>query len=293
MTNDKPSLDLTPRALAAWAGTDRLSAVVHRLPQLASDEPLPAAQMLALFVAGRDVPAERAPTDPRLVERIGDRARAKVAVLPLGRALLVCDRADAPPREDTVCWPDDSSYHLAGALPRGRNPCWLDIGCGSAFAQLYRPELAERKVALDINPRAVAYARLGGELSRIALEVVESDAGALPDCAPQLVTCNAPMPMASGPMVWRRADPGLFERLFRAIPACLAQGGLAVVHCARAAIPADLPGERVIASYAPEFAVLRWRPDGPTREIAHRRDLTVDRPHLDEHDFVLASTRGA
>ena len=284
---------LTPRALAAWAGTDRLSALVHRLPQLAADEPLPAATALALFVTGRDVPAAHAPADPRLVERIGDRARARVAVLPLGRALLVCDRADAPPRDDTVCWPDDSSYHLARAVPRGRVACWLDIGCGSAFAQLARPELAERRVAIDLNPRAVLHARLGGELSRVALEVTEGDAGALPACAAQLVTCNAPLPASVEAMLWRRAGAGFFDRLFRAIPAALAPGGLAVVHCARAQIPGDLPGQRTLVSYAPDFAVLWWRPDAPARVVERHRELTIDRPHLDEHDFVLASTRGA
>lgn len=280
---------ITARALAAWAGTDRLSALPGRLP---TGEPLPAAMELALYVAGRTVPANRVAFDDRLLERDGDRVRAKVAVLPLGQALLVCDRLDAPADEELVCWPDDSSYHLAGSLPTQRVARWLDLGCGSAFAQLARPELADEKLALDINPRAVAYARLGAELSRVAIEVVHGDLAA-PMPAAQLVTCNAPMPASDHPARWRRADPGLFERLFRAIPACLAPGGLAVVHCARAAIPADLPGERVVVGYAPEFAVLHWRPDAPARAIARHRDLTVDRPHLDGADFVLASTRGA
>jgi len=285
---------LTPRALAAWAGTDRLAAVAQRVYQLVEEEPLPAAMALACYVAGRVVPAERVAFDDRLLERIGDHVRAKVAVLPLARSLLICDRLDARPSEELVCWPDDSSHHLAQAIPRGRVACWLDIGCGSAFAQLARPELAERRVAVDLNPRAVAYARLGGELSRVALEVVEGDAGALPAaCAAQLVTCNAPLAASVEPMLWRRAGAGFFDRLFRAIPAAVAPGGLAVVHCARAQIPGDLPGERTLVGYAPDFAVLWWRPGGPTRVVEHHRELTADRPHLDEHDFVLASTRGA
>jgi len=279
---------ITARALAAWAGTDRLSALPARIP---AGEPVPAAMALALYVGGRTVPANRVAFDDRLLERVGDQVRAKVAVLPLGRALLVCDRLDAAPDENLVCWPDDSSYHLAGALPRGRVARWLDLGCGSAFAQLARPELADTRIALDVNPRAVAYARLGAELSRVAIDVVEGDIAAA--CPAELVTCNAPLPATDHPARWRRADPGLFERLFRAIPACLAPGGLAVVHCARAAIPADLPGERLLVGYAPEFAVLHWRPDAPARAIARHRDLTADRPHLDAADFVLASTRGA
>src|SRR5262249_13148668 len=82
-----------------------------------------------------------------------------------------------------------------------------------------------------------------------------------------LVTCNAPIPEGSGVAMWRRAPVGFFDRLFAAVPACLATGGLAVIHAARAAIPDDLPGERVIVRYAPAFGILWWRPDAPARSI--------------------------
>ncbi len=291
---------LTPRALAAWAGTDRISALPARLAALASVPPLPAARVLAVFVAGAEIAAaeldDLVPTDllveEGLATRAGDRIRARVAVVPLGPSLLVCDRADAGDAIDLVAWPDDSSHHLASAIPAGRRRRWIDLGCGSAFAALARPELAGEILGIDLNPRALEHARLGVELSQIAhISLARHDVAGVAGPQAELVTCNAPIPDVADAAVWRRADPGFFDRLWPAVADCLAPEGLAVVHAARAAIPADLPGERVIVSYAPGFAVLWWRPDAPPRVVTLARELTPDRPHVDawdREDAVLA-----
>lgn len=291
---------LHPRALAAWAGTDHLPAVRLRVPTLARREVVPAAAGLALLVAGVELAIDRAARlpldallDTGLIERDAATVRARVAILPWRRALLVCDRADAPAERAQVCWPDDSSFHLAGAPPPGRRATWLDLACGSACAQLARPELAARLHARDVNPRAVAYARLGAALSGVPdLDVREADIGdADPGGAPaELVTCNAPLPDDPSAALWRRADRGFFARLFDTLPARLAAapGALAVVHAAGAALPADLPGERVIVAYTPpgerELAVLWWRPHAPARVVVARRALTAARPHLTAGD---------
>jgi SAM-dependent methyltransferase len=199
-----------------------------------------------------------------------------------------------------VCWPDDSSHHLATAIPPGRRASWHDLGCGSAFAPLARPELAHRIAGIDINPRAVHHARLGAALSGLSqLTVSLGDIGDRHEPA-DLVTCNAPMPDPPGghdrlrtalPEVWRRADPDFFTRLWPALARAVRPGGMAVVHAATAAILpalADAPGERVVVSYTPEgvpgFAVAWWRPDAPPRLATARRALTPERPHLDPRD---------
>jgi hypothetical protein len=279
---------LHPRALAAWAGTDRIAALGER--ELAID-PVPAAAALVLFVAGAELAIDRCKLLPidalierGLVERTGDRVRARVAIVPLGPSLLVCDRRDARDREDLVAWPDDSSHHLAAAIPAGRRATWLDLGCGSAFAQLARPELAAAMRGIDRNPRAVELARLGAELSGIAhLTIDAADVTAARGPA-ELVTCNAPIPGSPARAMWRRAGDTFFASLWPAIRAALAPGGTAIVHAAARAIPDELPGERVVVAYAPEFAVLWWRPDGPARAITTNRALTRDRPHLDARD---------
>jgi SAM-dependent methyltransferase len=202
-----------------------------------------------------------------------------------------------------VCWPDDSSHHLVAAIPPGRRADWLDLGCGSAVAGLARPELASRIVGIDINPRAVRYAELGARLSGIThLEVSLGSVGDPVEPA-ALVTCNTPipddeLPEISVPEVWRRADPGFFERLWAALPRAVRPGGLIIVHAADEMIgPAlrDAAGERVVVSYtpagAPGFAIAWWRPDGPDRLVEARRDLMPERPHLDPRDREDALAR--
>lgn len=326
---------LTARGLAAWCGTARLSAVPARLDAMPIelDAATPAAAVLAVFVAGATV--ERAAlrglrddaldtlVDHDLIERVDHHVRAKIAILPLGspdplgpgrplgpvsQALIVCDRLDAPVARDLVCAPDDSSYHLASALPPGRRADWLDLGCGSAFAALARPELAAKITGVDLNPRAVRFAQLGAALSGIAhLAVAAGDIGA-PHEPAALVTCNAPIPdrqeptAVDGPYrtawqaaldteIWRRAEPGFFARMWPAVRRAVRPGGLVVVHAVREALLpalADADGERAIVTYTPDgvrgFAVAWWRPDGPSRLVDVHRALTADRPHLTPRD---------
>ncbi len=301
---------LHARALAAWAGTARLSALPARLDAMPAGPPTPAAAILALFVAGADVARDRLRTLPdaaiaqlaawQMIDRDAGQLRARVAILPLGAALLVCDRLDAPVEHDLVCWPDDSSHHLATAIPPGRRARWSDLGCGSAFAPLARPELAHQIAGVDINPRAIHHARLGAALSGLSqLTISRGDIGD-PHEPADLVTCNAPMPHPAGahdrlqtamPEVWRRADPDFFPRLWPALARAVRPGGMAVVHAATAAIlPAlsDAPGERVVVTCTPDgvpgFAVAWWRPDAPPRLATARRALTPERPHLDPRD---------
>lgn len=282
---------LTPRALAAWAGTDRLSVLPLHLPS--TPALTKAAKIFALLVAGDDVELERVDDElATLVERIGSTFRARVSVLPLGYSLLVCDRLDADGGTDLVCWPDDSSYHLAGAIPPGRRRRWLDIATGSAFAPLLRPDLAEEIVGTDLNPRAVAYAQRGVDLSGIGhITIRQADLADGIEGTFELVTCNAPIPADVGPLWRATADMTFFSRLLARLPALLAPGGLAVIHGALSQLgplAADLAGDRAVVSYVPEggtqFGILWWEPDGPSRHVTGYRELTPSRPHLTHAD---------
>jgi hypothetical protein len=292
---------LTEGALLAWGGTRRIPALEWRLPGLLAREPVPAAAALSLFVAGAVLDIDRIgklPLDELLeadlLERRGDRVRAPIAVLPLESALLVCDRHDLPDADDLVRWPDDSSYHLASALPPGRRPRWHDVACGSAFAPLARPELGSEIRGHDLNARAVRYARLGAALSGCRhVTAEEADVGETHAPA-ALVTCNAPIPGDSDAAIWRRADDAFFTRMWPAARASTAPDGLVVVHSVLSGIPPELPGAVVVVVYTPPgergFAVTWWRPDGPVRRVVAYRELTQARPHLDprDHDDALA-----
>jgi SAM-dependent methyltransferase len=300
---------LTPRALAAWAGTDRLSALPFHLPSTTA--PTDAGLLFSLLVAGNEVELEtldRARARARArdtwtctldellessdVEIADGRVRARVSILPLGPSLLVCDRLDAEGGTDLVCWPDDSSYHLAHAIPPGRRRRWLDVATGSAFAPLMRPELAEEILGTDVNTRAVAYARRGVELSAIGhIEVRQADLADGIDGTFDLVTCNAPIPADVGPLWRATADTAFFARLLESVPRVLAPGGLVVIHGALASLAplvAELAGDRVVISYVPEggkqFGIVWWEPTGETRQVLGYRELTPEQPHLTHAD---------
>jgi SAM-dependent methyltransferase len=281
---------ITRRGLAAWAGSDRIPIVRARLAQLAASPVTRASAEFALFVAGVEVEQALLPAlDDELVEVVGDRARARVSVLPIGDALIVCDRADARDEAELVCWPDDSSFHLASAIPPGRRATWLDLGCGSALAPLLRPALADRIVASDLNPRAVRYAQLGAKLSNVKLETLVGDLSVSPA---DLVTCNSPIPGGHISAIWRATDAGFVARMFDAARTALSSNGLVVVHSALDAIP-PLPGEAVIVAYTPpdayrQFAITWWSPDVEARQIRARRLLDPSRPHLDHRDREAA-----
>lgn len=305
---------LTARALEAWVGTARLAALPARLDAMRTAPATPAAALLGLLIGGFEVERAVLHLADGLIDELvaheliapdGPRLRARVAILPLGRALAVCDRLDAPVERDLVCWPDDSSHHLATAIPPGRRADWLDLGCGSAIAALARPELASRIAGVDINPRAIRHGRLGAALSGLSHLTASHGSVGDPVEPAELVTCNAPipdheLPEISVPEVWRRADPGFFDQLWPALARAVRPGGMIVVHAADDAIEAalrDARGERVMVSYTPEgapgFAIAWWRPDSPDRFVAARRDLTPDRPHLDPHDREAALARNA
>jgi len=285
---------LTPRALAAWCGTERLSAVAGPAVRAAERELTPAAAPFALWVAGREVPvALLAALDLEkleevgLVEVAGATARARLALLPLERSLLACDRLDEPATPELVCWPDDSSYHLAKSLPPQPGD-WIDVACGSAFAPLHAHHAA---CIADLNELALARAGLGALLSDVPLEPYRSDVLAdVPARTWDLVSCNAPIPDDPGAPMWRSTTFGFFERLYNSPQAAGAR--LVVIHAAESALAplADLPGDRVVVAYtpAPGFAVAWWAPGGESRYVTARIPLTDDHPHVTYEDRAAA-----
>lgn len=305
MTSPSPQPRHVAKAASAARPFARGASSEHDAPTI---DPPPAAAALAMFVGGARVPVRKLGllgdslatlARRQLVELDGAHARATVAIIPLGSSLFVCDRLDAPVSEDLVCWPDDSSHHLAACLPPGRRERWLDVGCGSGFAPLARPELAATIGGTDINARALEHAAIGAALSGVPLEVFGGDVGAdVPaswrgTC--ELVSCNAPMPSVetserTAP-VWRQAASDVVERMVDAAASFAARDATIVVHAAADALAAALAkrrGDRTIVRYTPDevrgFAVAWWQPDGEERFVQRVRLLTPASPHLTHAD---------
>ncbi|MEO6772248.1 MAG: hypothetical protein ABI467_04405 [Kofleriaceae bacterium] len=305
---DLRALGFGPTQLRAWASAGSIPDLRRGYDQLwARPVTNTASALLAVFAAGRQIGRALVPPLGELddlLEGDGAYVRARVAILPIaarhGASFVVCDRLDANGIE-TVCWPDDSSAHLTAAIPPGRRDTWLDLGCGSAPAQLAHPEYAHRLVASDLNPRALSYAALGARLSRIAhLEPLHGD---LANVHAELITCNAPIPAqpglpSAGPL-WTSTDPDFVARLLETAHGALLAGGTIVVHAALDALLRALSlrgpsaGEVVVVAYTPageprEFAVAWWRPDAAPCRVLARRVLTPARPHLDHTDREAA-----
>jgi hypothetical protein len=218
-----------------------------------------------------------------IVELGGEEVVPRRLVLPVGESLVVADRIGG----GTV-QPDDSSFHLAGALPARRVDRWLDVGTGPALVPLGRRGLARRVLATDVDPHALSLAELGAGLSG-AREIEIGRADLLDGAGGErfeLVTFNAPLPRDGG--------LDLVARFWAGAPAVVAAGGEALVH---SAIPEqgaphllDLPGEVAVAIYTPPgaeipFGVTRWRPSRPPGRHAARVELRSDRPHLTRADL--------
>jgi hypothetical protein len=293
---------LAPRALAAWAGTDRLSALALGLEHVPRGGATPAAKIFELLVAGDRVEVD--PADPliaalrdaHVIELDGKQARAHFSILPLGGSLIVCDRPELRAEREALSWPDDSSYHLAYSLPPGRRASWLDLGCGSAFGPLLRPQLATTIVGTDLYPRAVRYATLGAELSNVGhFTAAQADLDEGITFTAELISCNSPIPGDLEASRWHSGPADIVERVFAAAARRIAPGAIVVVHAkldALLPIVSELRGERVVVSYTPGedkgFAIAWWRPEAEERLVIRARLLTEDQPHITYDDRLAA-----
>ncbi|MCG8424218.1 MAG: 50S ribosomal protein L11 methyltransferase [Proteobacteria bacterium] len=310
-----------PRAFRARLGRIAASAA-KSWPPVFETVP-PAAVLPYLFVAGLRLPAEcvarRVGDDWPLLRELAlvslsaDRilAQATVAILPVGRALVVSDRADRERGRDTALICDDSAFHTIGAVPGrlagpGRDRAgtrWLDVGTGSGIVPLARPGLAGSVLGTDINPRAVAMARLGAGLSGISdvtFRVADLWPGTRSDRVPgdgpwDLITFNAPIPdhaiLAGGEdePLYRVGPADLLPRFWAGVGALLAPRGEVIVHSwqPESGYPAclNLPGSVSAIRYTPRgvgpaFGLTLWRPDGPDQCRSMAVTLTENASHV-------------
>lgn len=258
------------------------------------DSPTLAAILPWLLVAGKPLPvaAARAALGDELYETLRDvdllterspLVWSEVCILPVGEAIAVSDRFGG----GSAPLPDDSSFHLIGALPGRRLASWLDIGTGTGIAPLARRGLARRVVAGDINDEALDCARLGVGLSGAGeIELRNSDLfDAVEPGNWALITFNAPMP---GP------DDDLLDRFWQDVRTRVGDHSEVVVHSQQAhddyIESLQLPGEVVVARYTPPgiepaFGVTRWRPGGEQRSELRHVALTPERPHVTRGDL--------
>ena len=158
-------------------------------------------------------------------------------LVPIGDVLLASDGftrdADDPPDYVASYTPTARTCDVLTVRKRGRRA--LDVGTGSGIHALLAARNHREVVAVDVNPRALAYTALNAALN--GFDNVECRAGSF--FAPvegetfDLITCNAPY-VVSPEQRWAYRDSGLrgddlTANLVDATAAHLARGGYATL----------------------------------------------------------------
>ncbi len=295
-------LGLNQRAVCSCFGVVCAGHAPLRQQPPGAPQPPPAAVVPLLFVGGRELGIgllERRLgatlellVDTGLVALVNDRARARLTLLPVGDGLVACAPlpalATTPELAGSGRFPDDSSFHLLGALPTQRLDRWLDVGTGNAIVPLARSTLAATITATDVDAEALALARIGRALSGADITIAAANLlAAAETSAPwSLITFNAPLP--------ETAESGLISRFWAEVPNLLSDAGEVIVHCQLGSNypdELDLPGLTTTLRYTPPghepaFGVTMWRPSARPGRRLFDVDLSVAHPHIERRQFA-------
>lgn len=201
----------------------------------------PVRTLVQLFLLGRSVSTEQAEATLR-PEAVSDLTasgllvpedaslRPTAHVSPFQEMLIASDLRELhrTGAADFVLGPWASTRNLAACAFRRPVGSVLDLGCGSGALGALASGWAERVVATDINPRAVAFGRFNAELND--LENLEIREGGLFDPVADerfdLILCNPPYVISPGStFVYRDGEPGICRRIVQEAPDHLEEGG--------------------------------------------------------------------
>jgi SAM-dependent methyltransferase len=205
------------------------------------------ATLIKLFLLDLEVPAADAETalaglplgqleTMGVLERRGDRAKALIELVPTEDLLVACDAF-----QKELTRPD----HVLGVSPPARVLAWLtvrtpveralDLGTGNGQQALLAARHAGHVTGVDINPRALRFARFNAVLNGVGeLDLREGDLFAPVDGERfGLIVCNPPYVISPETDIVYR-DGGLpgdsfSERIVRELPAHLEPGGFGQV----------------------------------------------------------------
>lgn len=168
--------------------------------------------------------------------RRDDRVRAAFRLMPFEDLWILSDRPDAGP--DAVMGPGGTTGEVARLLPPRLAGEVLDLGCGAGSLALVAARRGARRVTgTDVNPRAVAVARVNARLNGIAnagfaagdlFAPVEERRFDRVVSQPPYVIC----PPGTAPVTFLHGGPAgdtISARLLREVPAHLVDGGAALV----------------------------------------------------------------
>ena len=187
-----------------------------------------------------------------LVTRDGDRLAPHARVVPVDETLLASDGftrdAEDPPDYVATYTPTARTCDLLTPRPRVKRA--LDVGTGSGIHALLAARHARHVVAVDVNPRALAYTELNAMLN--GLDNVECRNGSFFDPVDGetfgLITCNAPF-VVSPEQRWAYRDSGfrgddVTAHVVQQAAGHLEDGGYATLLGSWLIVDDDAPEER-------------------------------------------------
>jgi len=111
-----------------------------------------------------------------LIDVDGDLLKSKLCLFPCFDKYIVTDRAVKNTGINQVMWLWGESFLLGGLVNRTKRRRAIDLGTGSGVHAILASGHCEQVVAVDVNPRAIEFAKFNGDLNGIEnIEFVLSD----------------------------------------------------------------------------------------------------------------------
>ena len=266
---DEAALDELVDDEASAGGREEILVAARRLPEsplatvirlLFLELPVPLGD--AVEAIGRDAVDALAVVG---LAEVADDVRPLGRLAPIGKILLASDGftrdADDPPDYVASYTPTARTCDLLTPRPRGGRA--LDVGTGSGIHALLAARHSKHVVAVDVNPRALAFTALNAALN--GLQNLECRAGSFFEPVEgetfDLIVCNAPF-VVSPESRWAYRDGGLrgddvTATVIREAAAHLAEDGYATLLGSWLVTDEDAPEERPLA-WVEETGCVAW-----------------------------------
>jgi SAM-dependent methyltransferase len=177
--------------------------------------------------------------DAGILTSEGSWVAAEVVLVPWRGLWLLADAFAHRLARDAVFIPDTSSYAVSALLPPGRGKRAVDVGTGCGILALEQADSFEQVIAVDVNPRSVAFARFNAVVNDRPLVVERGTPDALGPASPfvgdvDLITFVLPfvfseMDGAESTALVSPHGAALLEQTYRTVDAILADGGTALL----------------------------------------------------------------
>jgi HemK-related putative methylase len=217
--------------------------VLRRTWQPNADDPVDT--LLELFIDGGEVATDRlgkhvsaafvdALVETRLAEKDGSILHSKLCLFPCYGKFIVTDRAAKNTAINQVMWLWGESFILGGLVNRIPRRRAIDLGTGSGVHAILASDRCQSVVAVDINPRALEFARFNAALNGVEnVEFVLGDLFHPVESTFDLLLANPPyLPDSAaqpGDNFWSGGPIGaeILGRIVQAIPTRLDADGVA------------------------------------------------------------------